>query len=84
MVDNAHNDEVTPQLSPPQRPLCIAGRLGRKKKKARRARGKGKREKRGLCHIKCGSLAGFVVLWFWLNQATIWTLLKGEDDSIKG
>ena len=38
------------------------------------------REKReeGLCHIMCGSLAGFVAcLWFWLNQATIWTLLKG-------
>ena len=38
---------------------------------------KGKSEKRGLCHIMCGSLAGFVVPWFWLNQATIWTLLKG-------
>ena len=24
----------------------------------------------------CGSLAGFAVLWFWLNQATIWTLFK--------
>ena len=46
MVDNARNDEVVPQLSPPQRPLCIAGRLGRKKKKARGARWKGKREKK--------------------------------------
>jgi len=73
MVDNAHNDEVAPQLSPPRRPLCVAGRLGRKKKKARGARWEGKREKRGLCHIMCGSLAGFVVLWFWLNQVTIWT-----------
>ena len=46
MVDNAHNDEVAPQLSPPQRPLCVAGRLGRKKKKARWARWEGKRERR--------------------------------------
>ena len=70
MVDNAHNDEVAPQLSPPQRP----------QKEEESARGTMKREKReeGLCHIMCGSLAGFVAcLWFWLNQATIWTLLKG-------
>ena len=74
MVDNAHNDEAAPQLSPPQRPLCIGGRLGRKKKKARGHDERGE----GLCHIMCGSLAGFVAcLWFWLNQATIWTLLKG-------
>ena len=38
--------------------------------------GKGKERKRGLCHITCGSLAGFAVLWFWLNEATIWTVLK--------
>ena len=32
--------DVPPQgLSPPQRPLCVAGRLGERKKKAREARG---------------------------------------------
>ena len=35
-------------LSPPQRPLCVVGRLGRKKKKARGARWKEEREKRSL------------------------------------
>ena len=55
MVDNAHNDEVAPQLSPPQRPLCIAGRLGRKKKKVRGARWKGKREKKASA-ISCAVL----------------------------
>ena len=34
------------------------------------------REKRGLCHIMCGSLAGFAVLWFWPNQPTIWMLVN--------
>ena len=34
-------------LSPPQRPLCVVGRLGRKKKRARGARWEGGREKRG-------------------------------------
>ena len=34
-------------LSPPQRPLCVVGRLGRKKKRARRAGWEGGREKRG-------------------------------------
>ena len=76
MVDNAHNDEVAPQLSPPQRPLCVTERLGRKKKEARGARWERKIEKRGLFHITCGCLAGFVVLWFWLNQETIWTLQR--------
>ena len=37
----------TPVLSPPQRPLCVVGRLGRKKKRARGARWEGGREKRG-------------------------------------
>ena len=35
-------------LSTSQRPLCVVGRLGRKKKKARGARWEGEREKRGL------------------------------------
>ena len=34
-------------LSPPQRPLCVVGRLGRKKKRARGARWEGGRENRG-------------------------------------
>ena len=34
-------------LSPPQRLLCVVGRLGRKKKRARGARYEGKKEKRG-------------------------------------
>ena len=34
-------------LSPPQRPLCLVGRLGRKKKRARGARWEGGRENRG-------------------------------------
>ena len=34
-------------LTPPQRPLCVVGRLGRKKKRARGARREGEREKRG-------------------------------------
>ena len=61
MVDNARNDEVAPQLSPPKRPLCVAGRLGRKKKKARGARWEGEREKRGLGHITC-RICGSAVL----------------------
>ena len=35
-------------LSLPQRPFCVVGRLGSKKKKARGARLEGEREKRGL------------------------------------
>ena len=35
-------------LSPPQRFLCVVGRLGRKKKRARGERLEGRREKRGL------------------------------------
>ena len=34
-------------LSPPQRPLCVVGRLGRKKERARVARWEGERENRG-------------------------------------
>ena len=44
---------VLRELSPPQRPLCVVGRLKRKKKRARGARWEGGREKRGLCHIMC-------------------------------
>ena len=57
-------------------PFCDVGRLRRKKKRARGARWEGGREKRDLCHIMCGSLAGFAVLLFWLNQPTVWTLLR--------
>ena len=38
--------------------------------------GKDGNGKRGLCHITCGSLAVFAVLWFWLNKANVWTILK--------
>ena len=62
---------VPRKLSPSQRPLCIVGRLGRKKKRARGARWEGGREKRGLCHIMCGYLARFAVLWQWRKQAKI-------------
>ena len=34
-------------LSPPQGPLCVMGRLGRKKKRARGSRWEGERENRG-------------------------------------
>ena len=51
--------------------FCVVGRLGRKKKRARGARWEGGREKRGLCHIMCGSLARFAVLWQWRKQAKI-------------
>ena len=34
-------------LSPPQRTLCVVGRLGKKKKRARGERGEGEIEKRG-------------------------------------
>ena len=44
----------------------------KKKSKPAGHEGKRKERKRGLCHITCGSLAGFAVLWFWLNQATIY------------
>ena len=72
-------------LSPPQRPPTAAPwekytrgarRLGRGKIKARGERWEGERKKGGLCQILCGSLAGFAVLWFWLNQTTIWTVLN--------
>ena len=33
------------ELSPPQRPLCVVGRLGRREKKARGARWEGERER---------------------------------------
>ena len=67
MVDNARNDEVAPQRSPPQRPLCVAGRLERKKKKARRARWEGKRERREASALPCnvrlsGRICSSVVL----------------------
>ena len=72
-------------LSPPQRPPTVAAwekstrgarRLGRGKIRARGERWEGERKKGGLCQILCGSLAGFAVLWFWLNQTTIWTILN--------
>ena len=34
-LDNYETHNLVPRLSPPQRPLCVAGRLGRKKKKTR-------------------------------------------------
>ena len=74
-TDNAHNDEVA--LSATEASL-YRREAGEKEEES--ARGTMEREKReeGPCHIMCGSLAGFVAcLWFWLNQATIWTLLKG-------
>ena len=46
-------------LSLPQRPFCVVGRLGREKKKARGARWKGQREKRGLFPLP-SSLARFL------------------------
>ena len=48
------------------------------KKKSKRAGHDGKRKERklGLCQFTCSSLAGFAVLWFWLNEATIWTILE--------
>ena len=39
--------KVSKALSPPKRSLCVMGRLGRKKKRARGERWKGGREKRG-------------------------------------
>ena len=38
-------------LPTPQRPLCVVGRLGKGKKKARGPRRQGERDDRGLCHI---------------------------------
>ena len=74
-------------LSSAEGSLCCS--KARKKKKSKRAGhdGKGKERKRSLCQIMCGSLAGFAVLWFRLNQATIYLddsegCLK--DNSIKG
>ena len=55
--------------------------------RARGERWEGGREKRGLCHIMCGSaLAGFAVLWFWLNQPTFLDAFERccEDKCIKG
>ena len=54
------NSPLSSLLSPPpQRPFCVVGRLGRKKKKARRARWEGEREKRGLFPLP-SSLARFL------------------------
>ena len=39
--------KVSKALSLPERPLCVMGRLGRKKKRARGERWEGEREKRG-------------------------------------
>ena len=36
-LDNYETHNLIPRLSPPQRPLCDAGRLGRKKKENARA-----------------------------------------------
>ena len=38
-------------LSPPQRPLCVVGRLGRKEKRERGTRWEGEREKGGLFRL---------------------------------
>ena len=53
--------------------LCC-GEAGEKEKES--MRGMMGREKRGLCHIMCGSLAGYAALWFWPNQPTIWMHLN--------
>ena len=73
------SDEKAPPLSSAEASLrCHEAE--EKKKKARRAWWGGEREKGGFCQITCGSLAGFAVLWFWLNQSTI--LNNCEDNSI--
>ena len=56
-------------LSPPQRPLCVVGRLGRKKKRGRGARWEGGREKRSsrlfpLPIVRC-ALSIFLLLLFY-------------------
>ena len=57
-------------LSPPRRPFCVVGRLGRKKKKARGAQWEREREKRGLflpfpsSLVPC-ALFIFLLLLFW-------------------
>ena len=68
--------------------LSSAEASEKEEESARGTMGRGKKEERPLPHnIMCGSaLAGFAVLWFWLNQPTI---LDGferccEDNSIKG
>ena len=57
-------------------PAARGGWEEEKLKRAGKAAWEGERKKGGLCQILCGSLAGFVVLWFWLNQTTIWTVLN--------
>ena len=63
-------------LSSLEASLCCREAEEKEKDSARGTMGKGKREERPLCHMMCGSLAGFAVLWFWLNQPTIWMLLN--------
>ena len=68
-----------PNLSPPQRCLCVVGMAGEKKKKTRGERWEW--EARPLPYNV--RFCGF--LWFWLNEATVWTILiegHWEDNSI--
>ena len=46
-MGNRYDVDVGVDLSPLQRPLCVVGRVRRKKKRARGARWEGEREKRG-------------------------------------
>ena len=78
-------------LSPPQRSLSSVGRnrergikasgsWGEGKRKRAGATGKGQEKERDLCHIMCGSVARFAVLWTWpkrtINPKIINTTLK--------
>ena len=61
-------------LSPPIRIglLVLLGGWGERKRERARNDGKGEVRRQAMC----GSLAGFAVLCFWLNQPTIWMLLN--------
>ena len=55
-------------LSPPQRLLCVVGRLGRKKKRVSGARWEGEREKRGsLFPLSPACLLFFLIIVIFLK-----------------
>ena len=80
---------VVNTLSPQQMSLSSFGRI-RKRERGIKARGswgggkrkraggtgKGKEKARGLCHILCGSVAGFAVLWTWPKLTINWKIFN--------
>ena len=73
-------------IPPPQRPLCVVGRLGRKKKTARRVQWEGERENRGSrlfpFLIFLGALSIFSIIAVFIGISSR-SLCGGESPGLK-